>query len=133
MKINKAQYKYSDIRIDFERHPFTRDIIRVTDDKSIRQSLINLILLNHNEALFAPWKGANLRGLLFENASPVVEFEIKRNIEHTIQNEEPRVILRDVIVKWNENDNSYDVRIEYEILGSMGELKVLQFPLRRAR
>ena len=72
---------------------------------------------------------------MFENMTPFVSNTLRKLIEDTITNFEPRVRLaRDgVSVNPNFDDNQYEVTIEFYIENSPSELVDMSFNLERIR
>ena len=121
---------YKDLNLNFTRHPTKNDLTPLTDAAAIKRSVRNLVQYNHYEKPFHPEIGSGIRGLLFENMSP---FVLKRKIEDTITNFEPRVTLADVNVNSNFDTNQYEVTIEFYIDNVENELVDLSFNLERIR
>ena len=57
---------FKDLNITFKPHPVTGDLTTVKDEAAIKQAIINLLLTNRGERLFAPRIGSSLSDLLFE-------------------------------------------------------------------
>ena len=109
---------FTDIDFGFARHPISNDITRKSDVEAIKISLKNLIRTSFYERLFNSSIGSSVYRLLFEPMSPIVSVMMKRAIEQTITNFEPRVALQNVIVTTQYDNNSFSVDIEYTILGT---------------
>tara|TARA_Y100001937_G_scaffold120429_1_gene177648 strand:+ start:713 stop:1153 length:441 start_codon:yes stop_codon:yes gene_type:complete len=124
---------YKDLNLNFTRHPTRNDLTPLTDAAAIKRSVRNLVQYNHYEKPFHPEIGSGIRGLLFENMSPFVSNVLKRKIEDTITNFEPRVTLADVNVNSNFDTNQYEVTIEFYIDNAENELVDLSFNLERIR
>jgi len=110
-----ATYTYSDLDLNFGIHPVKKDLVTKKDENAIAFSIRNLILTNHYERPFNPELGSNVRKLLFEPVSVFTAFDLQKMIEQTIANFEPRARVRRVDVVPNEDNNAYDVRIEFFI------------------
>ena len=124
---------YKDLNLNFTRHPTRNDLTPLTDSAAIKRSVRILVQFNHYENPFHPEIGSGIRGLLFENMSPFVSNVLKRKIEDTITNFEPRVTLADVNVNSNFDTNQYEVTIEFYIDNAENELVDLSFNLERIR
>jgi len=124
---------YKDLNLNFTANPITGDVATVTDVNAVKRSVRNLLLTNHYDRPFHPEIGSGIRGLLFENMSPFVSNVLKRKIEDTITNFEPRVTLADVNVNSNFDTNQYEVTIEFYIDNAENELVDLSFNLERIR
>ena len=108
---------FRDFSLTFEKNAVTNDVLALTNESAIKASVRNIVLYNFYEKPFDPFFGGNIIGLLFENASPDLENDIRDNLEEIINLHEPRVAVIDVLTKWEENRNQLDVSIEYVILG----------------
>tara|TARA_B100001059_G_C17724909_1_gene522867 strand:- start:207 stop:602 length:396 start_codon:yes stop_codon:yes gene_type:complete len=131
MKVSESK----DLDLDFELHPVTGDINVLTGMNAVKRSIRNLIMLNTLEKPFHPEIGANLRSKLFENfASPFVRRDVKDIIAYTINNYEPRAALKNVLVNAKYDNNSLEVKIEFQIKGdSVATVGVLPLTLERLR
>ena len=87
---NAQQYK--DLDLFFGRKS-NNDLNKVTDIEAVKRSVRNLVLHNTFEKPFHPEIGGNVRGLLFENMTPMTSSVIARKIQDTIENHEPRARL----------------------------------------
>lgn len=76
--------------------------------------------------------GTPIRNMLFQPATPLTQAMVKRAIEDTVRNFEPRAQLTEVAVNLNDENNSMDIRIEYKILNA-SQLQVLNLTLERTR
>ncbi len=106
---------YKDLNLDFQQNTATKDIQKITDIESVKRSVRNLINLNHYEKPFHPEIGSNLRGLLFENATPQISHFIKKQIELLIKNHEPRCRLVQVHTQPMFDRNGYSVQISFYV------------------
>jgi phage baseplate assembly protein W len=76
--------------------------------------------------------GSQLRGLLFEPATPMLAMMLKRAISDTIINFEPRVKLIEVTVRLSPDNNSVNVTIEFSIINTVRPIQV-NMTLKRTR
>ncbi|MBT9159399.1 MAG: hypothetical protein DDT26_00658 [Dehalococcoidia bacterium] len=107
--------RYSDIATAFAPHPISDDLTRITNVDSIKRSVRNLILTGKYERRLTPELGSSIRGLLFEPMTPFTTIRIREAIVETIENYEPRAILRDVLVQPSYDDLEYFIQIEFRI------------------
>ena len=107
---------YKDLDLAFIPHPIRKDVNKKTGYNAVIQSVKNLVLLAHYEKPFHPEIGSNIRKMLFEPLDPISATIIAREIEDVINNFEPRVDLKDVIVQENIDGNGYDVTVEFFLL-----------------
>lgn len=124
---------YKDLNLNFTKHPVKQTLTPLTDVAAIKRSVRNLVMYNHYEKPFHPEIGSGVRDLLFENMTPFVSNTLRKLIEDTITNFEPRVTLAGVIVNPNFDNNQYEVTIEFYIDNSPSELVDMSFNLERIR
>jgi phage baseplate assembly protein W len=122
---SKLQEKFSDFVSPFEVNPDTGDLYRNINDFAIRESLKNLILTDQGERPFQPTLGGNIRRQLFEIVDEKMVLQLKTDIEITIHNHEPRVILRDLSIVPDEDNNQVTVTIFYTTINSPGLIQEL--------
>ena len=127
---NAQQYK--DLDLFFSRKS-NNDLNKVTDVEAVKRSVRNLILHNTFEKPFHPEIGGNVRGLLFENMTPMTSSVIARKIQDTIENHEPRARLVGVTAIPNLDRNAYEVSIEFYVVNTPTELVDLSIMLERLR
>jgi len=108
---------YKDFDLSFAVNPTTGDLSKKLDVNAVKQSLRTLILTNYYERPFAPEKGANLRGMLFENITPLAANAMQKVIENLVNTYEPRAKLEDVVVRANIDNNAYEISIYYYVVG----------------
>lgn len=123
---------FSDIDLNFTRHPVSDDISRKTDAAAVNQALRNLILTSNYERPFNSNLGSPIRDLMFEPYSPMLRIMLKTVVEQTVENFEPRISLQDVIITPNDSNNSLEISIYYYILNSTA-LQSFQMTLERTR
>ena len=126
---------YKDLNLNFTKHPVKRTLTPLTDVAAVKRSVRNLVMYNHYEKPFHPEIGSGVRGLLFENMTPFVSNTLRRMIEDTITNFEPRVRLAKdgVRVDTNFDDNQYEVTVEFYLENAPSELVDMTFNLERIR
>ena len=127
---NAQQYK--DLDLFFSRKS-NNDLNKVTDVEAIKRSVRNLILHNTFEKPFHPEIGGNVRGLLFENMTPMTSNVIARKIQDTIENHDPRARLVGVQAIPDVDLNGYQVSVYFYIVNAPTELVQLDSFLERLR
>jgi phage baseplate assembly protein W len=115
---------FSDLDLNFTRHPVTNDIVRKFDEEAIKAAVKNLVLTQNYEKPFHSDVGSQIRGLLFEPVTPMFVIMLKRSISDTIVNFEPRVNLNDVLVTVSPDDNEVYVTIYFTIINTTRPLQV---------
>lgn len=111
----KKLYTYSDLDIQFEQNPISKDLQKKTDEKAIRFALKSLIMTNFYEKPFQPEYGGNLSAILFDNFTANTPIIISQLIMDLISNYEPRIIVMDVNVVPNDQQNSISIQIKFRI------------------
>jgi len=129
VRSNKA---YSDLNLNFKKNPATNDVAKLKDVEAVKRAVRNLILTNRFERPFHPEIGSDIRSLLFENMTPVVEVLLKDRIKETIDVYEPRADVTDIIVSGDSDRNEYRVQIEFRVLNVPDPIVVTEF-LQRLR
>ena len=121
--------KFKDIDLDFGRNPITNDVNVVEDVIAIKRAVRNLVQTNFYERPFHPELGCGVRGLLFENYTPVMNVFLKRKIEECLVNHEPRINLTGIIINGDDfsnsgivgnddmDENRLEVEIQFNIIG----------------
>jgi len=109
---------FSDIDLNFTKHPVTRDITRRYDENAIKASIKNLILTRNFERPFHSEIGSPIRTLMFELPGPMFDVMLQRAIIDLINNFEPRVDLIDVLVRDASDLNAVYVTIEFKIVNT---------------
>jgi phage baseplate assembly protein W len=123
---------FADLDLNFTAHPVSKDITRRYNENAVKTSLKNLLLTSYYERPFHSEIGAPIRQLLFEIPGPMNREMIKRAIEDTIANYEPRVQLFAVEVGYDLDNNSVDILIEFRVLNSPNT-SILELTLERTR
>ena len=129
VRSNKA---YSDLNLNFNKNPATKDVAKLKHVEAVKRAVRNLILTNRFERPFHPEIGSDIRSLLFENMTPVVEVLLKDRIRETIEVYEPRADITDIVVTGDMDKNQYGVRIEFRVLNVPDPIVVTEF-LQRLR
>ena len=131
-KSTRNSRPFRDIDLDFDRNAVTNDVNVVEDVIAIKRSVRNLIQTNFYERPFQPELGCGVRGLLFENFTPLTVIYMKRKIEEVLVNYEPRISLTSVNVDDDQDGNRLVVDIHFRIIGVEGPQSVSTF-LQRIR
>ena len=118
---------YSDLNLDFMAHPTTGDVMKLTGDEAIKRSVRNLILTNFYDRPFRSFIGTNVNRLLFENPNPLTATFLKDAIKEVVNNYEPRVDVRDVVVTFDNDNNGFVATIIFNILNRLEPLTTIIF------
>lgn len=123
---------YKDLDLAFTANPVSGDVSKKIDFNAVKQALYILLQTNFYERPFAPDKGANLRGFLFEPMSNLVAGLIQNTIKNIIESYEPRAKIVSISVVANFDTNSYDVTLKYYVIG-IDRPQILTANLKRLR
>jgi len=123
---------YADLDLRFNKLPVTGDVALIYDDQAVIRSVRNLLLTNFYERPFQSKVGSNLNKLLFEPASPITAGIIQKDIIQTINNYEPRVTVDKVTVTANEDQNTFNVYLQFYI-GNNSAPTAVNLLLQRSR
>ena len=130
--ITRNVKQYKDLDLFFSKKT-NKDLNKVTDIEAVKRSVRNLILHNTFEKPFHPEIVGNVRGLLFENMTPMTSAVIARKIEDTINNFEPRARLVGVKAQPDRDLNGYVVSVFFYVANAPTELVELDTFLERLR
>ena len=123
---------FVDLDLNFIKHPINYDVTKKYDEAAIKQSLKNLVMTMNYERLFHPEIGSQVMHLLFEPMSPLTQHMLEAAIRNTITNFEPRVDLLTIVVKFNPDNNTVYIVINFKIVNTQKPLSV-SFTLQRTR
>ena len=126
----KKSRSFKDVAMNFARNANTKDAAAVLNDNAIKQSIRNLILTVPGEKPFQPTIGSRISELLFEPLDNFTADAVRQEIINTIQQYEPRVSLSKVNVRTRFAQNSFDIEVEYKIVG-LPSVETIEFVLKR--
>ena len=106
---------YNDLDLNFTPHINTKKLTPLRGQRAVTRALRNLLQTEHHEKPFHPEIGSRVNSLLFDNMDPHLAKSLEREIEVTIQNFEPRVVLNKVQVTALEEQNGVYINIFYFI------------------
>tara|TARA_B100000035_G_scaffold45000_1_gene33936 strand:+ start:297 stop:698 length:402 start_codon:yes stop_codon:yes gene_type:complete len=131
--VQRASKGFKDISMSFKVSPLTFDLIANKNETAIARSIRNLILTAPGERPFNPELGSQVSRLLFNPMDDITTDSLREQISNTINNFEPRVNLRQVIVQPNFDNGEYDISIRYDIVGIEATPQQLSFALQQTR
>ena len=133
MPLNKISRGFKDISLSFLRHPITNDLVALKNEDAIKRAVQNLVRTKVGEVFFNDSVGTRLTGALFELASSDLVDPLQTEIETVIDNFEPRVNLKNVVVRSRSEVNTLDVTISYDIVGLSLPTQIINFILEPTR
>ena len=110
-----ASRTYKDFAYSFFANPMSGDIGKKTGVSAVKSAIVSILKTNHNERMFQPEFGSNIRALLFEQMNPITEQRIKTEVENAVKNHEPRAEVLGITVDRQEEQNRYLVSILFNI------------------
>ena len=129
-KSQKKSRAFTDLSLGMVRNANTKDIAVVKNDNAIKQAVKNLIMTAPGEKPFQPLVGSNISQLLFEPMDDFTGDAVKEEVINTINRFEPRVRLANCIVRPDFDRNSFNVTVEYKIVG-VPIVETVEFVLQR--
>ena len=133
MPVERVSKGFKDISMSFEANPINNDIIGVKNDTAIARSIRNLIFTVPGERFFNENLGSKVSQTLFDTVDDISASAIRDDIEETIIKYEPRVKLKDIRVKPDYDNYTFDVTIVYDIVGIDALTQQLNFALQPTR
>jgi phage baseplate assembly protein W len=133
MPLQRVSQGFKDISMTFQSNPLNSDLIALKNESAISRSIRNIVFTLPGEKFFNPNFGSRVSRILFENVDEITASNIRDEIASSIVNYEPRVDLNDVIVNADYDNNSFDVIIQYTIVGIDVPTQQLQFVLQPTR
>ena len=110
-----ASRTYKDFAYSFFANPMSGDVGKKTGVSAVKSAIVSILKTNHNERMFQPEFGSNIRALLFEQMNPITEQRMKTEVENAIRNHEPRAEILGITVTGQEEQNRYLVSILFNV------------------
>ena len=133
MPLERVSQGFKDVSMSFQTNPLNNDLIALKNATAISRSLRNIVLTVPGEKFFNERFGSRVSESLFENIDSITANIIEGEIRTSINNYEPRVKLLKVQADADPDNNSFDVTIEYQIIGADVPPQSLQFVLQPTR
>ena len=133
MPLERVSQGFKDISMSFQSNPLNKDLLAIKNENAIARSIKNIVFTEPGEKFFNPDFGSKLYSILFENIDDISAIKIKDQIEQSIKNFEPRVDLVEVEVFPDFDNNGFDVKSTYKIIGADIAPQELQFILQPTR
>ena len=110
-----ASRTYKDFAYSFFANPMSGDVGKKTGANAVKSAIVSILKTNHNERMFQPEFGSNIRALLFEQMNPITEQRMKTEVENAVRNHEPRAEVLGITVDGQEEQNRYLVSILFNV------------------
>ena len=133
MPAQRVSKSFKDLSMSFKFNPLSGDLITLKNENAIARAVRNIVSTTPGEKLFDPDFGSSVGEILFENVDEISAISIQDEIRNCLNNYEPRVDLVDVNVDPNFDENQFDVKITYRIVGIDIPPSQLEFALLPSR
>ena len=133
MPAQRVSKSFKDLSMSFKFNPLSGDLIALKNENAIARAVRNIVSTTPGEKLFDPEFGSSVSEILFENVDDITAVSIQDEIRNCLNNYEPRVDLIDVDVDPNFDENQFDVKITYRIVGIDIPPSQLEFALLPSR
>lgn len=117
MPLERVSQSFRDLSASFQANPLNNDLVVLKNANAIARSIRNIISTSPGEKFFDPDFGSNVTKLLFENIDEISAISIRDEIENSINNYEPRVSLISVEITPDYDNNAFDAKLIYRIIG----------------
>ena len=118
MAVTRISQAFKDISLSFEPHPVTKDLTILKNENAIKRSIRNLVTSIPTERVFQPIIGSGVRESLFDFVDFGTASVIQKEIETVIENFEPRVDNVNVEAIARPDDNEFEVKVFFDIVGT---------------
>jgi hypothetical protein len=133
MPLERISQGFKDVSMSFQTNPLNSDLIALKNATAISRSLRNIVLTTPGEKFFNENFGSRVSESLFENVDSITANIIEGEVRTSITNYEPRVRLLNVQAIADQDNNSFDVIIKFQIIGADVPPQSLQFVLQPTR
>ena len=133
MPVQKVSRTFKDISFAFDPHPVTKDLPVLTNERAIRRSVRNLVESIPTQRYFNSTLGTRIRRSLFDFVDYATATVIEDQIINTVEFYEPRVNNLRVNVDPRPDDNSFDVKVVFDIVGQEAPTQQFSFLLEATR
>ena len=133
MPAQRVSKRFKDLSMSFKYNPLSGDLIALKNENAIARAVRNIVLTTPGEKFFDPDFGSSVSEILFENVDDITAVSIQDEIRNCLNNYEPRVDLINVDVDPNFDENQFDVKITYRIVGIDIPPSQLEFALLPSR
>ena len=135
MPLERVNSGFKDLSMSFQANPLSKDLIALKNANAIARSVKNIVFTLPGEKFFNQNFGSRITASLFENINDITANIIVDEITESIVRYEPRVQLIEEGVRAfpNYDNNTFDVIIVYEIIGTDVPPQQLEFVLESNR
>jgi phage baseplate assembly protein W len=127
-----ANTNYVDFDLDLRKNPVSKDIVKLTNAESVKNSVKNILLTNLYEVPFHPEFGSGILSSLFDNWLPTSPAILEKQIAFILKTKEPRITLAGLEIYKDSNKSAIKLDV-YFIIKATSETVILNLILARAR
>lgn len=124
---------FKDIDLSFKPHPVTGDLGVLRNENSIKRAVRNLVQTITGERPFSSILGTDVSRTLFDFVDYGSASVISQQIFDVLDAFEGRIANVQVFASPNPDNNAFDIKISYDIVGEDFENQVFEFILEPTR
>ena len=132
-EVTRISRAFKDISLSFKPHPVTGDLPVLKNERAINKSVQNIVETIPGEKFFNPNFGSDVRSMLFELVDFGSSALIEDQILTSINNYEPRVNNVTVTADPQPDINSFEITVNYDIIGQPFPAQTFTFILEATR
>lgn len=117
IELSITQKRFIDVSLSFEPNPLTGDLVTISNERSINNSIKNLINILPSEVPFRQDIGSHVTHYLFDLMDEGTAGMITLEVERTLAYNEPRIKVIDVYTEAQPDQNQFQCSIKYQIIG----------------
>ena len=133
MGVERISRTFKDISLSFEPHPVTKDLQILKNESAIKRSVRNIIETIPSEKFFNPNFGSRVNELLFDFVDVGSALLIEEEIKTALKTYEERIENVKVYVTPSPNENTFEIAIQYDIIGQDFPQQQFRFILESTR
>ena len=108
---------FKDISLSFSPHPVTKDLPVLVNERAVTRSVRNLVETIPTERFFNSIIGTDIRDTLFDNFDRMNVMMIEDQIREVLGNFEPRVSNLEIEASSRPDDNTFNIKVIFDIAG----------------
>jgi phage baseplate assembly protein W len=117
IELSLSQKRFVDISLSFDSNPTTGDLVTISNERSINNSIKNLINILPSEVPFRQDIGSDVTNYLFDLMDEGTAGMITLEVERTLAYNEPRIRVIEVFTEAQPDQNQFQCTIKYQIIG----------------
>lgn len=133
MATKRVSRAFKDISFSFDPHPVTKDLPVLINERAIVRSVRNLVETIPTERYFNALLGTDIRRSLFDFVDLATAIVIEDQIKNTVGTFEDRIDNLRVQVDPKPDENSFEVKVYFDIVGQDFPPQAFSFILEATR